>query len=271
MIARAIVIIVVLVIVWLAAGRHIASLLDHFISIRSASLPVNSLRYDGGGLRIGDSQKTFASTDNLRLKAGLSFDSLNRVYLSWRDDAFALGPRTNPADPSGRPEIDFIPEPEDEVSFITSQSAIGWPTPFEFKIMGGRSPWWKRYVYYRLIWKKASGATLDMRWRYEQHYYRDRGWTKPAMLWMSQTGLVAISIHPDRYERAVVKYVDRTKHWRRNEYRIENRGRTTDGRNMQVAVIHVDDERSPVPGTGRSIQLYLDPLSEEVTREPGGQ
>jgi len=122
-------------------------------------------------------------------------DSSNRVVLSSGGKNFILGPRTNPVDPSGRPEIDFVLEPGDELSLASSRSLIGWPTPFEFYIMI-HSPWWKRYVYYRLVWKKRSGAKLEMRWRYEQDYYTASGWTDPAMMWNGQTGLLRVNIAP---------------------------------------------------------------------------
>lgn len=63
-------------------------------------------------------------------------------------------------------------------------------------ILSTRSPRWKRYVYYTLIWKKRSGATLTMRWRYEQDYYTHdpRGWTEPLMMWNGQTGLLSVDI-----------------------------------------------------------------------------
>ncbi len=101
---------------------------------------------------------TFGSIENLRLDLGLHSDILNRVVLSFRGQSFTLGPRTNPVDPSGRPEIDFVPEPGDELTFSAARSALAWPTPFEFNIMIPHSPWWKRYIYYRLLWKKHSGA-----------------------------------------------------------------------------------------------------------------
>jgi len=59
-----------------------------------------------------------------------------------------------------------------------------------------RSPWWKRYVYYRLVWSKRSGAKLEMLWRYEQDFYIPGAWTDPVMMWNGQTGLLRVTIHP---------------------------------------------------------------------------
>ena len=180
------------VVVWLAAGREVTSLLDRLITVRAMSLPVGTLKYDGGGLVVGDIALAFASLDNLRSDIRLASDASNRVILSKGADSFRLGPRLNPVDPSGRPDIELVAEPGDEVSLRSSQSALAWPTPFEIKILGGPSPWWKRYVYYRLVWKKRSGSKLEMLWRYEQQYYSASGWSDPAMMWNSQTGLLFV-------------------------------------------------------------------------------
>jgi hypothetical protein len=185
---------VIPLVLWLAAGRELTSLLDRLITIRAVSLPVSPLKYDGGGLVVGDVLLTFASLDNLRSDIHLSGDTSNRVILSTGRGAFALGPRVNPVDPSGRPDIELVAEAGDDVSLRSSQSAVGWPTPFEFRILGGPSPWWKRYVYYRLVWKRRSGAKLEMRWRYEQQYYLASGWSEPAMMWNSETGLLSVHL-----------------------------------------------------------------------------
>jgi hypothetical protein len=198
---RPLLIALALAIGWLFAGRQLTLLLDRFVTIGAASLPISPREYDGGGFLIGQLQMTFGSIDNRRFDLVLRSDSTNRVVLSSGGHSFILGPRTNPVDPSGRPEIDFVPEPGDELSFTATGSVLAWPTPFEFNIMIPHSPWWKRYVYYRLLWKKRSGARLEMGWRYEQDYYAAGGWTRPAMMWNSQTGLLRVDISSATTER----------------------------------------------------------------------
>jgi len=188
-----VIVIIALMIAWLYAGRQLTSLLDRFITIRVASLPVSPLKYDGGGLVIGQLQMTFGSTDNQRSSLCLCSNSRNQTLLKLGGKTFNLGPRTNPIDPKGRPEIDFIAAPGDKISFTARRSVLGWPTPFEFRFMM-RSPWWKRYVYYRLVWKKRDGAKLEMLWRYEQEYYRPGGWTEPLMMWNWHTGLIQVDM-----------------------------------------------------------------------------
>ena len=191
-------------IIWLSIGRYLTLLLDRAITLRVASVRVESLEYDGGGFWIEkplsgsyapELSMTFGSIDNQRFDLCLCSDASNRVVLKSGGRSFTLGPRTNPVDPSGRPEIYLIPEPGDEVSFTVTRSILSWPTPFEINFLS-RTPWWKRYVYYRLAWKKRSGAELAMHWRYEQDYFTGSGWTKPAMMWNFQTGLLRVDIHP---------------------------------------------------------------------------
>ena len=193
---RSIIVAIVLVVAWLMAGRQLAMLVDQIVTTPAVSLPIAPLEYDGGGFRIGKLQMTFGATNNLRSDIELRSDSSNRVVLSSGGKTFQLGPRTNLVDPSGRPEIYFVAEPGDELSCSSSRSLIGWPTPFEFSFMPSHSPWWKRYVYYRLVWKKRSGAKLEMRWRYEQDYLATSGWSEPAMMWNGQTGLLRVDIAP---------------------------------------------------------------------------
>jgi len=201
MIVRLLIISVPLLVVWLSMGRHLVILLDRLITVRNVTLPVSPLEYDGGGFLIGGQSMTFAGLDNLPADLRLTSDSSNRVVLCAGRNAFTLGPRTNPVDPSGRPEIAFVAEPADELSFVTGGSLLSWRAPLQINIFGGPSPRWKRYAYYRLVWKKPSGAKLEMSWRYEQQYYSARGWTAPMMMWNSQTGLLSVDIRPGSPEK----------------------------------------------------------------------
>lgn len=264
---KSIIVVALLLIAWLSAGRRLTLLLDRAIGVRTKSLPVSPLLYEGGGFRIGGLALTFGATNNLPFPLRLDTDSAGIVVLAAGGRTFPLGPRTNPIDASGRPEIDFIPDKEDQLSLRTSGSLLSWPNPFEIRFMGGPPPRWKRYTYYRLIWKKRSGAELEMRWRYEQEFYSAKGWSESLMMWNSQTGLLSVDIKAPStaLEHVVMEYVGRTKGWYRNEYRIEERGGGV------VAVIYLADEKSPHPGAGCSILLDIDPSSRRVTREVGYQ
>jgi hypothetical protein len=170
-----------MIVAGLLAGRWLTILVDR-------AMPVSPLKYDGGGFRIGNLPLTFVGTDNLRSDLKLTVDSLNRAILQTRDRTFILGPTIR----SGNPDLEFSADPDDRVS-LSSRRNFGWPA-YELRILGGPSPWWKRDVYYKLRWHKSTGASLEMHWRYQQQYYRSTGWTQPAMMWNSQTGLLAAEI-----------------------------------------------------------------------------
>jgi hypothetical protein len=262
-----------LTIVWLAAGRRIALILDQLITLRLKSLPASHLQYDIANLRIGDVSMPLVGTDNERFNLGVQTDSQNRLVLSQGGKSFVLGPRTTPPDPSGRPEIEFIPEPGDKLSFRVYRSVLSQPTLFHINIMGGRTPSWRRCVYYRLVWKKLSGARLKMLWRLEQQCFGGTGWTEGLMMYDFRTGLIRVEIRVEAIamETVVAQYISRTKGWKRTDYRIESRGLSTDGRSDVLAVIHLQDERSPSPGAGQSVVLYVDRDSHQVKQEFGGQ
>ena len=60
--------------------------------------------------------------------------------------------------------------------------------------MTGQSPSWKRHIHYRLLWKKPSGAKLEMLWRYEQYFYPELGWGSGFMTREGSTGLISVDI-----------------------------------------------------------------------------
>jgi hypothetical protein len=55
-------------------------------------------------------------------------------------------------------------------------------------------------LYYVLRWKKTTGATLDMIWRYEQFFYGQQlipgnGWGSGFMTREGSTGLIQVAIN----------------------------------------------------------------------------
>jgi hypothetical protein len=248
----------VLALVWLNAGRRITLFVDRWFTLSAASLPASPVEYDGGGLRIAGLPMTFGGIDNLRWPLKVHTDDGGHLAISTGVRSFTLAPR----------------EPADEVAFTSCRSVLSWTLPpFQISILGTRSPKWKRCVYYRLTWRKPSGATLEMFWRYEQQYYSDTGWGEPLMMWNSRTGLLRVEITAEtiQHDSVVTQYVARAKGWERARYRIESRGLTSDGLCDRIAVIHLDDERAPSPGAGKSIELLVDRSSHQVVKELGGQ
>jgi len=76
----------------------------------------------------------------------------------------------------------------------TRHSVLIWPAPFDLNLMTGQSPSWKRHIYYEIVWKKSSGANLQMGWRYEQFFYPGNGWASGFMTRQGSTGLVRVEI-----------------------------------------------------------------------------
>ena len=189
--------VVAVAVIWLAAGRRLALLLDKAVTGRAVSLPIDPIAYTGGGFDIAGKTMTFAETNNQRGNTDASLDSSGRVVFTAGPNSFVMGPLTAPST-AGRPDFKFKPDTGDQVSFTATKSLLPWPTPFEFKMLGGSSPWWKQYVYYRLTWRKASGAQLEMLWRFERQCFSATGWTEPDTTWMNeQTGLVLVNIREE--------------------------------------------------------------------------
>ena len=83
----------------------------------------------------------------------------------------------------------------DQAFLATRRSVLSWPTPFELNFMTGQSPSWKRHIYYEVHWKKASGVTLAMLWRYEQFFYPRSGWGAGFMTREGSTGLIRVKVN----------------------------------------------------------------------------
>lgn len=87
----------------------------------------------------------------------------------------------------------------------------------------------------------------------------------PDLVMASKPAAAVAALHAGSAEDVIHDYVTRTRGWFRNEYRIEPQGRKGDV--DQYRVVHVDDERAPVPGGGKSFAVDYDPRRREVTKE----
>src|SRR5262249_34099515 len=141
----------------------------------------------------------------------------------------------------GWPSAGFVPEPGDAVAFVAERSLLAWPTPLDLNFMTGHSPSWKRNVYYRLSWRKPSGATLDLVWRYQQWVYDGAGGASPAMPEQGATGLIRGRIAgasaasnragsaSDASIAVATAYLAASKGWLPESYRLARRGLSADG------------------------------------------
>jgi len=176
-------------------------LADRFETIEIGSVPIHSVAYEGSGtggwLTVND---VHLSLQDSNPKIGLSIGSTkdNQFALASGGKVFAFGPLLSTAE-NGGDYFAVVPQAGDEAFFVTRRSVLSWPTPFDFNFMTGHSPSWRRHLYYHLLWKKPSGATLDMVWRYEQSFYGrqllpENGWDSGFAVREGSTGLVRIEI-----------------------------------------------------------------------------
>jgi len=107
---------------------------------------------------------------------------------------FPFGPLVSDADTAGD-RLAAIPSPTDQAFLATRHSVLSWPNPLDFNFITGRAPSWKRHIYYEVRCKKASGAKLEMLWRYEQFFYPGSGWASGFMTHEGSTGLIRVKIN----------------------------------------------------------------------------
>jgi hypothetical protein len=187
--------------VWVFFGRQVSLFVDGFGTIETASTKVHSIAYEGSGtggwLTVNDNH---LSLDEVNAKFAPSIGSTknNQVALAGSGKVFAFGPPISTTE-NGGDYLAAAPQPGDEAVFVTRRSVLSWPTPFDFNFMTGHSPSWKRHVYYELRWKKPSGATLDILWRYEQPFYGQQlvpgdGWGSGFGVHEASSGLIRVDI-----------------------------------------------------------------------------
>ena len=183
---------------WIFGGRQLSLFIDRFGTIGINSTKVNSIAYEGsgtGGILIVNDVRLGLNevTSNLSPSVGSTKD--NQFALASGGKVFAFGPLPSTTD-GAADHLAAVPPSGDDVSLVTRRSILTWPTPFDFNFMTGQSPSWKRHIYYQLRWKKSSGATLEMLWRYEQYFYPGNGWASGFMTREGSTGLIRLDIRP---------------------------------------------------------------------------
>jgi len=176
---------------WIFYGHQISLLLDRFGTIEMSSTRINSLAYQGNGtggiLHVNDFGLSLNDRNGPAPSIGTTKN--DQLALADRGKVFAFGPVRTEAE-----NLATVPPAGDDASIEIRRSILNWPTPFEVNFMSGHSPSWKRHLYYRVRWKKSSGATLEMLWRYEQYFYPGNGWASGFMTRQGSTGLIEVEI-----------------------------------------------------------------------------
>jgi len=179
---------------WIFGGQQLSLFIDRHKTIETASARINLISYKGSGtggvLTVNDLGLSLPDASP-KISPSIGSTKDGQLALAAGGKVFAFGP------PRSEAENLAAVSPAGDEAFITiRRSALSWPTPFDFNFMTGQSPSWKRHVYYELRWKKPSGATLEMLWRYEQYFYPANGWGSGFMTKEGSTGLVEVDIRP---------------------------------------------------------------------------
>jgi hypothetical protein len=176
---------------WIFYGRQISLLVDRFGTIEMTSARINSIAYQGNGtggiLHVNDLELSLNDRNGPAPSIGTTKN--DQLALADRGKVFAFGPVRTEAE-----NLATVPLAGDDASIEIRRSILNWPTPFEVNFMTGHSPSWKRHLYYRVRWKKSSGANLEMLWRYEQYFYPGNGWANGFMTRQGSTGLIQVEI-----------------------------------------------------------------------------
>jgi hypothetical protein len=184
-------VVIVFLATWIFYGHQISLLLDRFGTIQMTSARINSIAYQGNGtggsLHVNDLELSLNDRNGPAPSIGTTKN--DQLALADRGKVFAFGPVRTEAE-----NLATVPPAGDDASIEIRRSILNWPTPFEVNFMTGHSPSWKRHLYYRARWKKSSGATLEMLWRYEQYFYPGNGWGSGFMTREGSTGLIRVDI-----------------------------------------------------------------------------
>ena len=199
-------VLLVLVLLWLVMARRLAELVDAVTTVRVASLSPSPFAWNGTWLQFGppigrvhenlvggtpEIDPQFRSLDltgpgPLYVPAAqITVDAAGRLVLSSGGKSFTLGTRTmhQVSVDAGEPVLpQYAAESGDSASLVVERG-LAWPTPFEINVvgLGGTATTWKRHVYYRLTWVKASGASLSMTWAGEQPFDGINAWRAPGV------------------------------------------------------------------------------------------
>jgi hypothetical protein len=184
-------VVIVFLAIWIFYGHQISLLLDRFGTIEMTSARINSIAYQGNGtggiLHVNDLELSLNDRNGPAPSIGTTKN--DQLALADRGKVFAFGPVRTEAE-----NLATVPPAGDDASIEIRRSILNWPTPFEVNFMTGHSPSWKRHLYYRVRWKKSSGTSLEMLWRYEQFFYPGNGWTSGFMTREGSTGLIRVDI-----------------------------------------------------------------------------
>ena len=185
---------------WIFGGRQLSLFIDRFETIETTSAAINFIAYEGngtGGVLLVNGLGLSLNDPTPKISPSIGSTKDDQFALASGGKVFAFGPVVSTSTPENADvRLATVPPRGDDAFLAVRRSVLSWPTPLDFNFMTGRSPSWKRHVYYQLRWKKSSGATLKMLWRYEQYFYPGNGWGSGFMTREGFTGLSQLDIRP---------------------------------------------------------------------------
>jgi hypothetical protein len=208
--------IIVVAALWLVTARWCSLLVDQIATVRLGNLPATPVAWNGVYLQFGEGEEGVIGpkgSDGADLLSGghildssgpgpdysqaaaIGVDSSDRLVIAAGASSFTLGTRAGSLTGGDGQIPAFAADPGDATSLIIERSWLSWPTPTDLNFITGRGSSWRRHLYYRLSWKKKSGAELTMLWRFEQGFDAVNGW-KAAGNGDGATGLVRVDIRP---------------------------------------------------------------------------
>jgi hypothetical protein len=187
------VILVVLAGAWFFVGQQIAPLVDRVWTIQSTSVPIHSIAYEGTGngglLHVGEHELGLTPANPQTELPHLGSTKDDQFALAMSGKVFTFGPLNHTEDDR---ELTCDVESGDTAFLITRHSVIvrvnrTWFTNHNL-------PMWRRGLYYALVWKKPTGASLELVWKFEQFFFPGNGWGETVMTRDQATGLTDIEI-----------------------------------------------------------------------------
>ena len=184
---------------WIFGGHQLSLFIDRFGTIETISAAINFIAYEGngtGGIFIVNGVGLSLNDPTPKISPSIGSTKNDQFALASGGKVFAFGPVVSTSTPeNAEVRLATVPPAGDNASLAIRRSVLSWPTPFDLNFMTGRSPSWKRHMYYQLRLKKASGETLEMLWRYEQYFYPGNGWGSGFMTREGSTGLIRVDLH----------------------------------------------------------------------------
>ncbi len=181
-------------ILWIFGGQRLSLFLDRFGTIEIASAPIESISYKGtgtgGDLLVKNIHLSLSPADPKGAEPHFGTTKDEQLALSLGGKVFALGPLRS----STEEMLAAQPQTGNAASITIRHSFLCWPNLPGLRTARDGEPLLKRYQYYELIWRKQSGAKLEMNWRCERAFYPGNGWVTKVPTPEGVSGLIRVDI-----------------------------------------------------------------------------